>query len=68
VPGCRRAWLPARLEAEGYERTAEHVGRMARVEWNGPGDAVAGVAIPGGSVAVLPSDAVDLEAAARRIE
>lgn len=62
------AWLPARLEAEGYGRTVEHVARMARLEWNGPGDAVASVAIPGGAVAVLPSDAVDLDAAARRIE
>lgn len=62
------AWLPARLEAEGYGRTVEHVARMARLEWNGAGDAVANVAIPGGAVAVLPSDAVDLDAAARRIE
>jgi valyl-tRNA synthetase len=29
---------------------------------------VASVAIPGGSVPILPSDAVDLDAAARRIE
>jgi valyl-tRNA synthetase len=62
------AWLPARLEADGYERTAEHVARMARLEWDGAGDAVASVAIPGGSVPILPSDAVDLDAAARRIE
>jgi valyl-tRNA synthetase len=63
------AVVPARLEATGYERTAEHIARLARVQWsdNG-GEPVASVAIPGGSVLLLASDAVDLEAEARRTE
>jgi valyl-tRNA synthetase len=63
------AVLPARLEAAGYERTAEHVARLARCAWSPDGaDPAATVSVPGGAVAVLPSDAVDLVAAARRIE
>jgi valyl-tRNA synthetase len=63
------AVLPARLEAAGYERTADHVARLARCDWSPDGgDPAATVAVPGGAVAVLPSDAVDLGAAARRIE
>ena len=59
--------VPARLEAEGYETTAEHVARLARVEWSSNGgEPVATVGVPGGSIAVLASEAVDLEAAARR--
>ena len=61
--------VPARLEASGYDRTAEHVARLARFEWSSDGaDPVATVGVPGGSVAVLASDAVDLEAAARRAQ
>jgi valyl-tRNA synthetase len=62
--------IPARLDATGYEATAGHIARLARLEWTG-GDGsepVATVAIPGGSVAVFASDAVDLEAEARRIQ
>jgi len=63
------AVLPARLEAAGYERTAAHVARLARCEWSADGgEPAATVAVPGGAVAVLASDAVDLGAAARRIE
>jgi valyl-tRNA synthetase len=63
------AVLPARLEAGGYERTAAHVARLARLEWSTDGgEPAVTVAIPGGAVAVLPSDAVDVGAAARRIE
>ena len=59
--------VPARLEADGYETTAEHVARLARVEWSSNGgEPVATVGVPGGSIAVLASEAVDLEAAARR--
>jgi valyl-tRNA synthetase len=59
--------IPARLEADGYEATAELLARMARVEWSPDGgEPVASVAVPGGAVAVLPSSAVDLEAEARR--
>ena len=56
---------PARLEAAGYERTAEHVARLARVEWstNG-GEPVATVGVPAATCAVLASEAVDLEEAA----
>jgi len=63
------AVLPARLEAAGYERTADHVARLARCAWSPDGaDPAATVSVPGGAVAVLPSDAVDLVAAARRLE
>jgi valyl-tRNA synthetase len=63
------AVLPARLEADGYGRTAQHVARLARCAWSSDGgEPAASVAIPGGAIAVLPSDAVDLGAAARRIE
>ncbi|MGI8778964.1 MAG: valine--tRNA ligase, partial [Solirubrobacteraceae bacterium] len=44
------------------------VGRLARCAWSADGgEPAATVAVPGGSVAVLASDAVDLGAAARRI-
>ena len=63
------AVLPARLEAGGYERTAAHVARLARVAWSRDGgEPLATVAIPGGVIALLESEAVDLGAAARRIE
>src|SRR4051812_46182255 len=59
--------VPARLNADGYERVAEHVGRLARFEFSVNGDdPVATVGVPGGSVLVLASDAVDLEAEKRR--
>jgi len=68
VRAAASATVPGRLEAEGYERTAQHVARLARFDLSRDGDAatVATVAVPGGAVAVLPSDAVDLEAEARR--
>jgi valyl-tRNA synthetase len=57
----------ARLDAPGYDRTARHVARLARVEWSADGgEPVATVGVPGGSVAVLASEAVDVEAAAKR--
>jgi len=60
----------ARLEAEGYERVAAHVARLARFEWsgNGAGEPVATVGVPGGNVAVLASEAVDLAASRRRAQ
>ncbi len=59
--------VPARLEAAGYDRTASHVARLARVEWSSDGgEPVATVGVPGGNVAVLASEIVDLEAAAQR--
>jgi valyl-tRNA synthetase len=61
------ATLEARLEATGYERTADAVARLARVEWTENGTAgVATVPVPGGNVTVLASDAVDTEAEAKR--
>ena len=63
------AVLPARLEAGGYERTAEHVARLARCAWSPDGgDPAATVAVPGGTVVVLPSEAVDPASAVARID
>jgi valyl-tRNA synthetase len=59
--------VPARLEAAGYDSTAVHVARLARVEWSANGgEPVDSVGVPGGSVAILASEIVDHEAAARR--
>jgi valyl-tRNA synthetase len=64
APGAR---VPARIEAPGYERVLEHVGRLARFEFSANGDEpVATVGVPGGVVAVMPSDAVDMEAERKR--
>jgi valyl-tRNA synthetase len=61
--------VPARLEAEGYDAMADHVARLARLEWSSDGgDPVATVTVPGGAVAMLESEAVDPEAEARRRE
>src|SRR3954452_23764757 len=60
--------LEARLDAEGYERTAGAVARLARVEWTANGtQPVARVPGPGARVALSAPDAVDTEAEARRI-
>jgi valyl-tRNA synthetase len=64
------ATVPARLAAEGYEETGEHLARLARMAWAaGPDGAepVASVPVPGGTVEILPSDDVDLEGAQRRL-
>ena len=59
--------IPARLDGEGYEATAGHVARLARLEWTDDGgEPVATVGLPGATVAVFASDAVDLEAEQRR--
>jgi valyl-tRNA synthetase len=62
--------IPARLDAAGYDGVIEHVARLARLEWvaaSGDGaPAIASVPVPGGTVAVFASDAVDLEAERRR--
>jgi valyl-tRNA synthetase len=65
------ARIPARLDADGYAATAAHVARLARLELedeaaNGA-QPVASVAIPGGAIHVLPSNAVDLGAAERKL-
>jgi valyl-tRNA synthetase len=62
--------LDARLEAEGFGEAAEGVARLARlrfVDGNGAAPA-ASVAVPGGAVAVMPAEGLDLEAAERRRE
>jgi valyl-tRNA synthetase len=63
------ATVPARLAADGYASTAEHVARLGRIELasNGAGATVATVSIPGGAVEILPTDEVDLEAAERKL-
>ena len=64
------ATVPARLAAEGYEETGEHLARLARVSWAaGPdgAESVASVPVPGGAVEILASDDVDLEGAERRL-
>ncbi len=62
------ATLPARLAAEGYEETGEHLERLARVAFTSDGaQPVASVPVPGGAVEILPSDDVDLEGAERRL-
>jgi len=73
------ARVPARLEADGYERTAAQVERLARFDLtadtggdgaraNGAGAPapIASVAVPGGVVHVLPSEAIDVEESERR--
>ena len=61
----QRARSSRRGSSDGYDRTAEHIARLARVEWSADGgEPVATVGVPGGNVAVLASEAVDLEAAA----
>jgi valyl-tRNA synthetase len=62
------ATLPARLAAEGYEETREHLERLARLAFTSDGaQPVASVPVPGGAVEILPSDDVDLEGAERRL-
>jgi valyl-tRNA synthetase len=62
------ATVRARLAAEGYEETGEHLARLARVAFTSDGaEPVASVPVPGGTVEILPSDEVDLEGAERRL-
>jgi valyl-tRNA synthetase len=66
--GARPAdFLPARLEAEGYEETAPHVARLARLEWaSDGGEPAASVSVPGGAIHLLASERIDLEASERK--
>jgi valyl-tRNA synthetase len=64
--------VPARLIAEGYQDTVQHVGRLAQLRLSADGDSdggspVATVRIPGGAVEILPAEAIDVEAAARKL-
>ena len=62
------AQLSARLAADGYEETAEHLARLARLSFSSDGEQpVALVAVPGGAVEILASDGLDLGAARRRL-
>jgi valyl-tRNA synthetase len=72
------ARLTARIAADGYEQTAAHIARLARIELSadgngaapaGDGDAppVASVTVPGGTIEVLAADELDLGAAERRV-
>jgi valyl-tRNA synthetase len=62
--------IPALLRAEGYERTADALARLARLELSEDGDGasrpVASVAVPGGTVEVLSAEGLDLDGLARR--
>jgi valyl-tRNA synthetase len=62
----------ARLAAESYEQTSEHLERLARLELvpveESNGDVEASIAIPGGAVQVLTTEAIDTEEAKRRSE
>ena len=76
------AIVSARLGAEGYEDTADHLARLARLQWRPPSghsgnsgqsdfagaspDAVATVLVPEGVVEILASDGLDLDAAQRK--
>jgi valyl-tRNA synthetase len=65
------ATLPARLAVSGgYEDTAEHLERLARVAFAEPQDGelpVASVPIQGGAVEIFASGELDLEAAGRKL-
>ena len=61
------AQLTARLAADGYEQTAEHVARLARVVFSDDGgEPVEAVPVPGGAVEILAGDGLDLDAAQRK--
>jgi valyl-tRNA synthetase len=59
--------VPAVLQAEGYDTTADLVARMARFAFDGASaELAATVPVPGGAVAVLAAEGVDLGAAERK--
>ncbi len=59
--------VPARLLAEGYQETAEHLERLARMSFSSDGgEPVASVPVPGGTIEILADDALDLGAAERK--
>ncbi len=64
------ATVHARLSAEGYEDTREHVARLARLSFSeNAANPVASVPVPGGAVEILAGEDLDLdlEAAERRL-
>jgi valyl-tRNA synthetase len=62
------AILPARLTADGYDGTVAQIARLARLsfEADGTGEPVATIGIKGGTIEVMPSGDLDVEAAVRR--
>jgi valyl-tRNA synthetase len=63
------AVVPVRLPRDGYDAVLGTIAHLARVEVSEDGgDPVATVAVPGGTIGVLASPDVDLEAADRRLE
>jgi valyl-tRNA synthetase len=70
VAGVKAAvTVPARLAADGYEDTGDHLARLAKLSFTADGagaEPVASVPVPGGSVEILPSDDIDLEGAKRK--
>jgi valyl-tRNA synthetase len=61
------ARVNARLAATGYEQTAEHVSRLARISFVQDGGApAASVPIPGGTLEVISGEQFDPDAAARK--
>ena len=70
VAGVKAAvTVPARLAADGYEDTGEHLARLAKLSLTADGagaEPVASVPVPGGSIEILASDDIDLEGAERK--
>jgi valyl-tRNA synthetase len=65
-PGAR---IAGRLEADGYGGVQDSLAHLARFDFVADGaDPVATVKIPGGAVAVLATEGLDLEAASRRTD
>jgi valyl-tRNA synthetase len=59
--------LSARLTAEGYDETAGHVARLARINFSDDGgEPVEAIAVPGGAVEILAGEGLDLGAAQRK--
>jgi valyl-tRNA synthetase len=60
------ATLPARLRAGGYDEIAGQLARIARIALVDDGEVAASIPIPGGTVEILRTDDVDLDAAQRK--
>jgi len=61
------ATIPARLAAEGYDDTGEHLARLGRLEYSQDGgEPAAAVPVPGGTIEILANEYLDLEASERR--
>jgi valyl-tRNA synthetase len=61
------ARVRARLSADGYEQTVDHLERLAKLSLTPDGGPpIAAVPVPGGTVEILPSEDVDLAAAERK--